>query len=414
MDRRIRIGIFGCGRGRAYGEHLGELGAELVACCDAQPRKLEEAKQSGLFTQDAGFYTDFDEFIRHDMDAVILANYWHQHAPYAIRAMEAGKDVLSECTPAATLADCVALVRCAERTGRRYMLGENYTHFRSVEQMRRIYQGGSMGGVAYAEGEYVHPARQVSGNTLLRPDPYHWRNWLPCTSYITHALAPLLYITGERPVSVNAKGIFRPEFFEASCRRSPDIAGILLVETDSGALFRVTGHAMFAGTGSRYRICGTKGCAETLSGKGAAALRLCYNPWDLPTPQTPAVSEFEAAWDHPELAELAEKAGHGGGDLFVMYEFLRYLRGETEPAFSVIPAVTLSAVEIMAGRSVQSGGNTFAIPDFTREEDRVRYENDRLCPIPDENHEVSYPCCSHPDYVPAQEALRAAEVPYMT
>ena len=32
--------------------------------------------------------------------AVMLVNYFYEHAPYAIRAMEKGIHVLSECTPA--------------------------------------------------------------------------------------------------------------------------------------------------------------------------------------------------------------------------------------------------------------------------------------------------------------------------
>jgi len=31
-------------------------------------------------------YTDYDRFLEHDMDAVILANYFHEHAPFAIKA----------------------------------------------------------------------------------------------------------------------------------------------------------------------------------------------------------------------------------------------------------------------------------------------------------------------------------------
>ena len=43
----------------------------------------------------------------------------HQHAPFAIKAMEAELDVVSECTAAGTLTACVELVEAAERTGRK-------------------------------------------------------------------------------------------------------------------------------------------------------------------------------------------------------------------------------------------------------------------------------------------------------
>lgn len=34
-------------------------------------------------------YTDFDEFINHEgLEAVFLCNYFHEHTPYAIKALE--------------------------------------------------------------------------------------------------------------------------------------------------------------------------------------------------------------------------------------------------------------------------------------------------------------------------------------
>ena len=46
----------------------------------------------------------------------------------------------------------------------------------------------------------------------------------------------------------------------------------------------------------------------------------------------------------------------------------------------------------------------FEIPDFRKEEDCVKYENDRLTPFYGEDgSEPSLPCCSVPDYAPSQE-----------
>ncbi|MDQ1300740.1 MAG: hypothetical protein QG637_660, partial [Chloroflexota bacterium] len=47
------------------------------------------------------------------------------HADQAVRALEAGKHVLSEVVAAATLDDCWRRVETVERTGRVYMLAEN-------------------------------------------------------------------------------------------------------------------------------------------------------------------------------------------------------------------------------------------------------------------------------------------------
>ncbi|HCA46479.1 MAG TPA: hypothetical protein DEP45_03680, partial [Armatimonadetes bacterium] len=88
MQDMIRVGVVGVGRGRSFARGTGELtGMKLVALCDTWEERLEQTgKEFGVET-----YTDYDEFLSHDMDAVILANYFHQHAPFAIKALEAGK-----------------------------------------------------------------------------------------------------------------------------------------------------------------------------------------------------------------------------------------------------------------------------------------------------------------------------------
>ena len=61
--------------------------AEVVAICDKLPEVLEyrRGQSQGL---NVAFYDNFDEFIEHDMDAVVLANYANEHAPFAIRALD--------------------------------------------------------------------------------------------------------------------------------------------------------------------------------------------------------------------------------------------------------------------------------------------------------------------------------------
>ena len=124
---KLKIGVFGCRRGGNYVSLMASRpdDIEVVALCDRDIEKLS-AKDT---VPGARCFTDFDEFLRwgreNGMQAVFLANYFHQHAPFAIKCMEAGMDVVSECTSASTLKECVELVECVERTGRKYMIAEN-------------------------------------------------------------------------------------------------------------------------------------------------------------------------------------------------------------------------------------------------------------------------------------------------
>ena len=121
--KTIKLGIFGLERGASFFESVLVNNGEIVALCERNRAKLENTAQS--LPEKPACYTDFDAFLEHDMDAVFLANCFHEHAPYAIRCLEKGLHVLSECTSNLTMAEGVALVRAAEKSKGFYMLAEN-------------------------------------------------------------------------------------------------------------------------------------------------------------------------------------------------------------------------------------------------------------------------------------------------
>src|SRR5579875_2739474 len=152
-DRPIRVGVVGVRRGEMFMRQAARVGMKLVAICDTWEERLTDVgKKYRVAT-----YIDYDRFLEHELDAVILANYFHEHAPLAIKALRAGKHVLSECAACNTLAEGVALCRAVEETGRIYMLAENYPFTASNLEMARLYKAGEIGRVLYAEGEYNHP-----------------------------------------------------------------------------------------------------------------------------------------------------------------------------------------------------------------------------------------------------------------
>lgn len=44
-------------------------------------------------------FVDYDVFLGCDMDAVVLANYFHQHDLFAIKALNAGKPIFGKLSP---------------------------------------------------------------------------------------------------------------------------------------------------------------------------------------------------------------------------------------------------------------------------------------------------------------------------
>ena len=63
-------------------------------------------------------------------------------------------------------------------------------------------------------------------------------------------------------------------------------------------------------------------------------------------------------------AELIRKAGHGGGDFFVIRKFFECVRNQTMPDFDIYFATRLASVAILAHRSLLENGVPYDIPDF--------------------------------------------------
>ena len=397
---KIRVGIFGAGRGESFAAMAKLTDAEVTAVCDKDRSKAE-----GLISRQcpgAAYYADFSDFIARDFDAVVLCNYFHEHAGYAIKAMEAGKHVMSECVCNMTAAEGVELCRAVEKSGRIYKLAENYPYFASNMEMRRVYGGGTLGRVMYAEGEYVHPMSSRDFNWHVSGER-HWRNWIPATYYITHALAPLMYITDTMPVSVSAFAVAAPELKRGTPALHSDGAAIIICRMDNNAVFRVTGWAQLGGHGNWYRVSCTKGSVESVRGK-EGDVRLAYNSWDKPE-GAEAEQIYAAQWIHS--GELAAKAGHGGGDFWVMHEFIKAIKEKQQPYFDVYRGVACSSAGIFAWKSILNGGANTSMPDFRDENSRKAYECDRMTPDPFAPAS-KVPCGQDSSYTPTKADLENA------
>ena len=406
--KQIRIGIFGTNRGSDYITALLANNAKIVALCDKDEFWLKKAKS--MLDDSVTCYDSFDKFINHPMDAVLLANYFNEHAPFAIRCLEKGIHVLSECTAAGTMADCVALVRAAEKSEAKYMLCENYPFMKFNREIKRICDGGTLGRIMYAEGEYNHPSQGNDAKSVRRYKPYpkHWRNRNPRAYYITHSLAPIMYATGASPVRVTAFPMFFPieDPNALFCSFCGDRLAVITTANDDGSIFKITGTASYGGGGNSYRVCGINGQVENLRGMGGQIM-LRYNKWSIPDGVEKRETLYMPSWNHPK-EDLIEKEGHGGGDFLVIEEFLNCIREDRKPDFDVYFATKMSAVAILAHRSLLNNGGALNVPDFRKEEDRIQWENDTLTPYYGPNgEEPSLPCCSHPDYKPMESQWHA-------
>lgn len=406
--KKIRIGILGGGRSATQGKSFLLAGADIVALCDFH----EERLQNGLKKLGEGVtpYRNFDDFIEHDMDAVIIGNYFHEHAPYAIRCLRRGLHVYSECMSNGTMAEGVALVRTAEESKAIYMLGENFPFMLFNLEMQRICREGTLGRILYAEGEYNHPVNpydlEFHKNYIYTLD--HWRNYTPRTYYLTHSLAPLMAATGATPKRVVAFPCFAPYGDDVPmARQYADRASVMMTMNDDDSVFKFVGCSTFGAHGDSYRICGTDGQVENLRGMGNT-LMLRYNAWSKPEGMEED-NLMDLSWDKVDPdAELIKQTGHGGADYIIARYFLNCIKENRQPdmPYDVYSATTMASVSILAHRSILDGGKPYDLPDFRKEEDRKQYENDHLSPYyATDGTPPSFPCSSRPEYKASEAQL---------
>lgn len=403
---KLKVGIFGAGRGVGVAKDFMLLNCDIVALCENREDRIKQyAKELG---EGVAIYRDFDEFLNHDMDIAVLANYFHEHTPYAIKCLEKGIHVYSECISNGTMAEGVQLIKAAKKSKAIYMIAENYPQMKFNREMKRICDTGTLGKILFAEGEYNHPVDPYDStfNKVNNYFPEHWRNFGPRTYYITHSLGPVMYITGATPKRVTAFASYAPVAEDApSASHCGDRVAVITTQNDDGSIFRVTGCAAFGAHDNSYRICGTEGQIENLRGMGEKVM-LRYNGWNIPEGRE-EINFYEPEWNDPDESFIGG-SGHGGGDYLTAKIFVNCIKEGIQPPhpYDVYSGVTMSSVAILSHRSMLEGGKPYDIPDFRKEEDCKKYENDYISPFAPKDSENFIPCCSNPDYKPNEVQMK--------
>lgn len=393
--KKLRIGVLGAMRGTSMIKYcLRAQNAQVVAVCDkwepALKKHQERHPDSGVT-----YYTSFDEFIHHDMDAVVLANYANEHAPFAIRCLRAGKHVYSEVLPCQNMKEAVELVEAVEETGLVYAYGENFCYMPAPYEMRTLYRQGKIGEFEYGEGEYIHNCEPI-WHTLTYGDKDHWRNRMYANFYCTHSLGPIIHITGLRPVSVVG---FEGRKNERRMRGGALCGqfGIEMVTLENGGIVKsVHGDLYknsywFALYGSKGRMESAREDADPLYVKKLYVNADEYSGEYAKRP----VECYEPQLTHPELAR---DFGHCGADFYGMYNFVQKVLGDPQAdTINVYEALNMFLPGLFAYRSVLAGGIPMEIPDLRDKAQRDKWRADTACTDPKAAGDMLLPCFSKGD-----------------
>jgi len=108
-------------------------------------------------------------------------------------------------------------------------------------------------------------------------------------------------------------------------------------------------------------------------------LRVVHEPWDMLDGD---VAEKIYAPEFPVHADLAARAGHGGGDFFTSYSFAEAIRTGRQPWLNVYRALDMTLVGIQAWKSALTDGAPVEVPDLRKKSVRKKYEGEDWSPFP--------------------------------
>lgn len=356
-EKFVKLGIVGLGRGGAVCMELaGEKRVKITAICDRNPAQLEwrEGRFNSVGISGFECYSDFDEMLAQaDMDAVFIATDAICHVPYAIKALDAGKHVISEIPAVNSVEEAKALKAAVLRHPElKYMTAENCCYWEFIQVWKKMYDDGKFGQTVYAESEYIHSRDWRT----LKPEQFpkeHWRSFNPSIKYLTHNLGPLLYIMDDYCVSVSC---MTPEVEYNPYR--PNLNGVALFKTAKGAVIRIlVTFDLFADFDHNFRIMGTRGSIETDPTKPLEEAHSFARLSDIP-------GSIRDKIEIPVTLKRADEPGigHGGADRKMMLAFIDCILEDKKPPIDVDLGIRISLPGIIANESSLKGGMPMDIP----------------------------------------------------
>lgn len=206
--RKLRVGIVGCG-GIANGKHLPAMkkngNFEIVAFCDLIEEKAVKAKQE-YGTEDARIYTDYQELIKEELDAVYVLTPNSVHAPVSIAALKAGKNVMCEKPMAKTYAEAKEMVETAKETGKVLQIGYQSRYRADAQYLKAACENDELGEIYFAKAHALRRRAVPTWGVFLDAEK---QGGGPLIDIGTHALDLTLWMMNNyEPASVTGS-VFR-------------------------------------------------------------------------------------------------------------------------------------------------------------------------------------------------------------
>ena len=195
MEKKLNVALVGLGFGGAFaGIYKAHPNVGELTLCDADP---DLANRTRDFIGGARLAKSLDEILADpSIDAVHLVTPIPLHADQSVAVLESGKHCACTVPMATSLDDIRRIVRAKRLSGKNYMMMETTLYTYQFHYVRRMKETGELGRIQFLRGSHYQ-------DMMGWPD--YWMG-LPPMWYGTHAIAPMVALSGSRVCRVNAFG----------------------------------------------------------------------------------------------------------------------------------------------------------------------------------------------------------------
>lgn len=247
MSERKRYAVVGLGsRSRMFTTALikdyPDRG-ELVAFCDPNQTRMDYYNQYYAetleFTPVATYKPEaFDQMLEEQrVDCVIVTSIDRTHHRYIIRAMERGRDAITEKPMTIDAARCQAILDTVKATGRNLTVTFNYRYAPRNSKVKELLQAGAIGKVLSVHFEWLldtvhgadyfrrwHRDKRNSGGLMVHKSTHHFdlvNWWLDTQPETVFALGDLMFYGRENAEERGVTNFYERAYGEKAAKGDP-------------------------------------------------------------------------------------------------------------------------------------------------------------------------------------------------
>lgn len=372
----VKIGVVGvCGRGRvAKHAHMPEKGSRVVACCDVDRQKLEQARE--WYGKDVFVTTDIQELLKQTLDAVMVCSPDWLHEQHAVLALSTGVTTFLEKPMAITTAACDHILAAAAQSGAKLFVGHNMRYMSIIRKMKSLIDDGAIGEVrsvwcrhfiSYGGDAYFrdwHSERSRSTGLLLQKgvhdfDVMHWLTGTTCQRVAAFGNLGVYGRCPRRSPDEPGDPTFNiahwPPLAQSGLSPTIDIEDQtnVIMEMSGGVLGTYLQCHFTPDCCRNYTVIGTEGRLENIGDSPRSPIFLWNTRSD----------DYRMIGDEVHYGDPAPRGDHGGADPLMIAEFLEFVRDDAVKTVASPEAARMAvAVGYSATQSLRDGGKPIDVP----------------------------------------------------